>query len=148
MKRTPLKRKTPLKPGRPKPGRVKAPKLVRHHGGPGGFPEPVRLAVRLRSGGKCEVKSRVCTGDAAHFHHRKLRRHKDHSAVNCLHACRADHDAIHANPTWAYEHGLLVRSHDDPAVTPVWPGCAADCREAHLSVWLQSWQSASFDQAN
>jgi 5-methylcytosine-specific restriction endonuclease McrA len=125
VKRTPLKRKTPLKPGRPKPSRVKAPKLVRHHGGPGGFPEPVRLAVRLRSGGKCEVKSRVCTGDAAHFHHRKLRRHKDHSAVNCLHACRACHDHIHANPSKAYLMGWLVHEWLDPAEVMVKRGESA-----------------------
>lgn len=127
MKRTPLKRKTPLKPGKPKPGRVTKPGPSgsgRRTADPG-FPEPVRLAVRRRSGGRCEVQSRVCTGKAVHLHHRKLRRHKDHSEANALHACRACHDHIHANPSKAYLMGWLVHEWLDPADVPVKRGATS-----------------------
>ncbi len=86
---------------------------------PQGFPEAVRVAVRLRSGGRCEAELRTCTGVAQHFHHRKLRRFKDHSAANCLHVCSADHDHIHANPTKSYLMGHLLHEWQDPATTPV-----------------------------
>lgn len=86
---------------------------------PNGFPEETRMAVRRRSAGRCESRLAVCTGDAAHFHHRKLRRHKDHSVVNCLHVCSACHTDIHAHPTKSYLMGLLVHSWLDPADVPV-----------------------------
>ena len=122
MKRTELKRKTPLKarsglkPGRPK-SKPKATPKRRHD--PNGFPDAVRVFVRRRSGGRCEVQSKVCTGKAAEFHHRKLRRHKDHRDVNCLHACLACHDHIHDNPTKSYLMGWLVHEWMDPALVPV-----------------------------
>jgi hypothetical protein len=39
--------------------------------------------------------------------------------------CWKCHGEIHAEPAWAYEHGYLVHSYDDPASVPVdlkWPG--------------------------
>lgn len=119
MKRTPLKRKTQLR-ARAATKRVKP----TARSAPPGFPEEVRMQVRFRSRGECEVKSKVCTGTAAHFHHRKLRRHKDHTAANCLYACRACHDHIHANPTKAYLMGYLLRSTDDPLA--ILPGVERD----------------------
>lgn len=82
-------------------------------------PDPVtpatRAAVRARSGGVCEGQvTRACTGAAAHVHHRKLRRFGDHRVVNLLDLCHACHEHVHKNPTWSYDHGFLVRSHDDP----------------------------------
>ena len=90
---------------------------------PHGFPEEVRMSVRRRSGGRCETHSRACTGEAHHFHHRKLRRHKDHSAVNCLHVCTSCHRYIHdVMGEAAYLMGWLVRSFEDPAEIPVRKG--------------------------
>jgi hypothetical protein len=80
----------------------------------GGFPEEVRVKARLRSQGVCEVGSSACTGSAAHFHHRKLRRFKDHSLVNCLHACSACHALIHDQPELSYMMGWMVRSWQEP----------------------------------
>lgn len=92
---------------------------------PLGFPEQVRMFVRRRSGGRCEVASRHCTGDASHFHHRKLRRHKDHSSANCLYVCAPCHRYIHDQMgEAAYLMGWLVHSWDDPAVVPVKHGSA------------------------
>jgi hypothetical protein len=39
--------------------------------------------------------------------------------------CWQCHEQIHREPAWAYEHGYLVHSYDDPAKVPVelkWPG--------------------------
>ena len=121
MKRTALKRKTPLK-GRSATKRTAGPQRRPE---PNGFPEATRVAARRRSGGRCEAKLRVCTETAAHFHHRKLRRHKDHTLANCLHVCSACHDHIHANPTKAYLMGMLVHEWLDPGEVPVKYGAAA-----------------------
>ena len=86
---------------------------------PQGFPEEVRMFVRRRSGGRCEVGSSVCTTTAQHFHHRKLRRHKDHTSVNCLYSCSSCHAYIHAHPTMSYLMGFLVHSWDEPGEIPV-----------------------------
>jgi hypothetical protein len=111
MKRTPLKRKKPLKQGSSKRGRTRS---------PGDFPEPVRIAASRRSGWRCEVGSSVCTGKAAHFHHRKLRSHRDQSLVNCLHVCATCHNYIHnAGISVAYMMGWLLHSWQDPAEVPV-----------------------------
>lgn len=108
-----MKRNTPLKRGKPL-ARSRIQKKAR----PNGFPERTRLAVRRRSGGRCEAGSKHCSGPAAHLHHRKLRRHKDHSVVNALHVCRACHEHIHANPGVAYLMGWLVHEWADPAQVP------------------------------
>lgn len=108
MKRTPLKRGKPL-----------ARKRMDRKPAPAGFPESVRMGARRRSGGRCEIRTAVCTGEAAHFHHRKLRASKDHSLVNCLHLCRACHDRVHAHPTTAYLMGWLVHAWEDPMEIPV-----------------------------
>lgn len=108
MKRTPMKRGKPM-----------ARRRMDRKPPPQGFPEEVRLSVRRRSGGRCEVGSSVCTKEAAHFHHRKLRSHKDHSAINCLHACSACHTYLHANPNMAYLMGWMVHGWDVPAEVPV-----------------------------
>lgn len=70
-----------------------------------------RSAVRRRSRGICEVGSEVCTGEAQHFHHRKMRSAGgSHSEGNGLAVCHACHDYIHANPDLSYEHGWLLHS--------------------------------------
>lgn len=90
---------------------------------PPGFPEEVRMAIRLRSGGRCEVQSAVCTGKAGKGpHHRKLRRHKDHSAENGLDVCDSCHRYIHDHPALGYLMGWLVHEWADPALVPYRPG--------------------------
>lgn len=79
-----------------------------------GFPEEVRMQARLRSKGICEAGTQVCTGSAAHMHHRKLRRFKDHTLVNCLFVCSSCHQYIHANPLLSLQMGWLVNSWDEP----------------------------------
>lgn len=95
-------------------------KRMRRKPPPGGFPEAVRMAVRRRSGGVCEANSGACTRTASHFHHRKLRRHRDHTAINCMYVCAACHRQIHdVMGEAAYLMGWLVRSWDDPAAIPI-----------------------------
>jgi hypothetical protein len=103
MKRSPIKRK----------------KAMRRSGVSSGFSERVRLTVRIRSRDECEVQSTKCVERAAHYHHRKLRRHGDHSSANCLHVCAPCHTHIHSVGESAYLMGWLVRAHEDPAEIPV-----------------------------
>jgi hypothetical protein len=117
MKRTELRRKTPLKAGKPL-----ARSRIARKPPPHGFPEEVRMIVRRRCGGRCEVGSEVCTGRAEHLHHRKLRRHKDHSEANALYCCQPCHLHIHQYVTKAYLMGWLVHATYDPALVPVKPG--------------------------
>lgn len=59
-------------------------------------------------------------------HHRKLRSQGgDDSWGNQIRLPRAIHDLIHDNPEVAYEHGMLVKSHDDPA--SIEPDLASFC---------------------
>jgi hypothetical protein len=81
------------------------------------FTAKVRAQVEARSKGVCEIPG--CRRRAVHMHHRKLRRFKDHSAVNALHTCWPHHEWIHANIDKAVSVGWLVRSWDDPASVPV-----------------------------
>ena len=70
-----------------------------------------KKAVRRRSRGICEVGCEVCTGEAQHFHHRKMRSAGgSHSERNGLDTCWACHDFLHANPELSYEHGWLLHS--------------------------------------
>lgn len=111
-----LQRKTPMKrtgfKSKPKSGGSKK------RGGGNEFPESTRQVVRARSGGRCEVRSLACTGTAAHFHHRKLKRHKDQRPINCLHACTPCHRHIHDNTGKSYLMGWLVHSWAEPADIP------------------------------
>jgi hypothetical protein len=113
VKRTPLKRRAPIKRSTAKASRQ--PRRTSP-----GFTEETKAWVRRRSGNRCEVRAgEHCTGRAAHFHHRKLRRHGDHGAANCLHVCLECHVHLHANPAKAELMGWIVRSHLDPAAVPV-----------------------------
>jgi hypothetical protein len=85
-----------------------------------GFSAKVRARIRRRSGGRCEAGIvGVCELWATGMHHRKLRRHGDHTEANGLHVCKSCHDEIHMHPAWSYEQGLLVRATSDPASVPV-----------------------------
>jgi hypothetical protein len=60
-------------------------------------------------------------------HHRKRRSQGgDDSYGNVIDIPRELHDLIHAHPEVAYEHGLLVKSHDEPGeIRPDVPGFLA-----------------------
>lgn len=64
---------------------------------------------------------------AVHAHHRKLRSHGgDDSYGNLIDLPMELHGLVHANPELAYQHGLLVKSYDDPAaIKPDVSGFAA-----------------------
>jgi hypothetical protein len=110
MKRTALPpRRTPIKRGKPI-----ARSRIKRKPAPHGFPERTRMAVRRRSGGRCEAGASPCVGTASHFHHRKLRRSKDHSESNCLHVCSACHEFMHRNPLLARVMGWIVSQEHDP----------------------------------
>lgn len=65
--------------------------------------------------GTCEARiTGICEGRAQHRHHRKLRRHGDHSATNLISVCFRCHEHIHRNPRWAISYGLIIPSWDDP----------------------------------
>ena len=119
MKRSgPPVRKTAMKRSAPK---VKARKEhQRQRRQTGGFSDEVKMQARRRSKGVCEAGSSQCTGKAAHFHHRKLRRHNDHRLVNTLHVCSHCHAYIHdIAPIVAYAMGWLVNSWLEPGEVPV-----------------------------
>lgn len=89
----------------------------------------MRAAIQARARGGCEAAIQgVCDGRAWQAHHRKLRRHGDHRAINGLWVCTVCHATIHANVAWAYRHGLLVGFTRDPAVVPVVAGAPAPTR--------------------
>lgn len=111
MKRVPLQRRTPLRAKSPqrrtaKPGQRRPPKP--------GFSDDTKATIRARSRGRCEISTDGCTQRAVHFHHRKLRRHGDHSVVNGLHVCSSCHDYAHANPDIAMTMGWIVASWLEP----------------------------------
>lgn len=104
MKRTALARRTPLRRAVKRAVRTTDP-----------IPRKERKAVEKRSGGWCELG---CRHRATHMHHRKLRRHGDHRAVNLIHVCAEHHHIIHASPDHSMRLGWLVPSWEDPALVP------------------------------
>lgn len=93
-----------------------------------GIPTRVRIALAVRSEGKCEIAAPGCTGVATEASHRlkvgsggrkgaAAARH--HVLSNLLHVdrhCHAQH--CHANPAEAYAAGWMLREHQDPTVEP------------------------------
>lgn len=126
MKRgAPLKRTTALrgadsrpKTSAPLPKKRKQPRrqVASKPAETGDWSTDVRKEVRLRSRGVCELG---CNRPATEMHHRKLRRHGDHSAINCLHVCANHHRWIHDHVFDSYQLGWLVRSTLDPAAVVV-----------------------------
>lgn len=96
-------------------------------------PDPITpevdAALRARSGGYCEARAvQDCSGYATHRHHRKLRRHGDHTLSNLLHVCTTCHDAIHgplAASRQSYIRRWLLHAWDDPAAMPPIRGLAS-----------------------
>ena len=76
-----------------------------------------------RCGGYCEVTGEPL-GDSWAMHHRKLRKHGGPDCLsNLLAVTHQAHnlgtDAIHLHPRRSYDHGWLVQSFANPALTPV-----------------------------
>ncbi len=66
-----------------------------------------------RAGDKCEANWVGCTQKAVHAHHRRMRSQGGlDTASNLLAVCERCHNAIHANPSEAYELGHLLRYGD------------------------------------
>ena len=78
-----------------------------------------RPVVLARAGGTCEFEiPGVCQGKGQHLHHRKLRRHGDHSVENLVYLCFPCHSHAHLNPALSYEKGWLLRGSDRPIEIP------------------------------
>jgi hypothetical protein len=114
MKRTPLKRKTPLKRG----GRLQSVSAKRK--AEQGDRDECRRLVMARAAGRCEVCPRIadvdpvtaseCYRTASDVHEIKTRARGGSifEPENCLAVCRKAHDWIHANPALATPLGLLA----------------------------------------
>jgi hypothetical protein len=122
-RRTPLKAKTGLKPGKALQRRTpvarpnvppKATEAGRRQrrarsGHLTPIPRHVVAAVRARSGGRCEAKAgRGCTGVGEHRHHRAGRGPGRDRPDLILDVCVPCHLAIHANPQRAYAAGWML----------------------------------------
>ena len=103
MKRTALKRKTPLL-------RTKSLKAS-----PSKRLEPERPLALW-----CELGLPGCQGRAVHRHERKRRAQGgDGSVANTLSLCDSCHREVHRSPFIAYANGWQVESWKDPAKVPV-----------------------------
>lgn len=91
------------------------------------IPAKVRIALALRSGGRCEMALPGCTGQATDPAHRirtgmggrKGAAKAAHDVLsNLIHACRHCHSWTHAEPTAARRLGLMLRDGDNPLTEP------------------------------
>lgn len=98
MRRSPLKRKTRIRPISAKQQRFNAEFNLS------------RVAVAKRSGGFCEARTSACTRFAEHFHHVNGR---VGPGVNLpgmiLHVCFRCHDFIHGHPLESYKEGWMLK---------------------------------------
>jgi hypothetical protein len=109
---TPLRRQGPLK-GQPLTGPIRKPRPK-----PKTDPPELRAAKEERrqiSNDVCEVDG--CGNRATHFHHRWLRSQGGvHEVWNLLHVCAGlegrCHEHIHANPEDSYAKGYMLRRVD------------------------------------
>lgn len=124
LRRTPLARRTPLKASTGLTATSTAGARTRAPAVPG----PTRDALQQRSWGWCEAQLFGCQQGATDPHHRLPRkaggRHGEAAEQidqlsNLLHLCRACHWWVTTHPQEAYDMGLLLREHDNPAETPV-----------------------------
>jgi hypothetical protein len=89
---------------------------------PGVTPE-TRAIVLARCGGRCEACGKPLGQSGVDLHHRQRRRGGDHSPANLVALHPSCHtitpESVHQRPAWARERGLIVRSTEDPATTPL-----------------------------
>jgi hypothetical protein len=98
------------------------------------FDDDTRRLAERRAGHRCEVGLFGCGHNVGQYHHRRMKSQGGTGTLaNCVACCLRCHAAIHANPDWAYRHGLLVRSWADPADVPVTAGCGLACQQDHAS---------------
>lgn len=134
MKKSELKRKTPIKRAPFKRTVQREPRDRPAQRDGVKFSEKVKRKARLRAGNRCEVGGPNCTGEIEQYHHRRMRSQGGLGTLsNCLCVCATDHTLIHQKPDWAYRHGLLVRSWLEPHEVPVHAHCGPGCQTSHLS---------------
>jgi hypothetical protein len=112
MKRSPLRRRTPLKRGQSKLTRGRLNPVSSRRRRRDADYEQARQAVLARSEGRCEVDvhSPGCSGRVEQTHHIGGRGGPDpHRLDNLLGCSAACHAEIHANPNRSYLLGLMVR---------------------------------------
>jgi hypothetical protein len=164
MKRTPLRRLTPLKAKTPLKRLEPIGKRSRAKAVPTRVSDEVYEAVWHRDGGICQAHAMgfaldvQCSG-RLHVHHRVLRSQGgQHVLDNLLLICERMHELAHAHPSWAKACGVIVpvwadpedvrkhdesmrytTAHDDHHTPPPW--CSdADIATAslHDKRWLQA----------
>lgn len=118
-----LSRGTPLTRATPMPRVGASPKPAAAKPRKPGVTTETRAVVLARCAGRCEACGKDLDRGGVDLHHRQRRRGGDHSPVNLVALHPACHtvapEAVHQRPAWARERGLIVRSTDDPAVTPL-----------------------------
>jgi hypothetical protein len=128
LKRTgPIKQTATLKRTGPIARTVPAPKKAkakpRRAGESSDIPAAVRAVVLARCKGLCEACGGTLAGAPVHMHHRKKRTKRNHVACNIVALHPACHviapGAVHQEPTWAEQRGLIVLAGEDPAVKPL-----------------------------
>ena len=114
MKRTALKRKTPMPRGKVELKHTTPLKRTPfpQSAGKNNYEKDLdraRPTLHQRSKGLCEVRLPGCQGNAVHPHHRKRRSQGGTNELrNLLDTCRACHDQAHANPALAMTLGIIV----------------------------------------
>jgi hypothetical protein len=126
---TQLRRHTPLRQESSKRAAAREAGVVPHpKRAQPAVPARLRVALKVRSGGRCEISLIGCLGpatDPAHRLARKAggRRRTGRKAVDRLsavmHSCRLCHDWSEARPRESYELGLKIREGQIPAQEPV-----------------------------
>lgn len=81
--------------------------------------QQVRMALFLRSGGRCEFCTRSLN-NRAHVHHRKLRSQGGGDEEENLVVIHPEcHEFAHRNRAFAADHGWIVSGWSDPSQVPV-----------------------------
>lgn len=106
MKRTPLRRKTPLKAGKPSLKRTRLNPVSKKRKNQNAEYIRVRKTYLLLHP-LCELCSKSIATDIHHKAGRWKERLTD--AENFMALCRDCHEHIHKNPAWAYGNGYLLR---------------------------------------
>lgn len=139
MKRTEIKRSTPLKrtamPWSSGPVKPRKPAVLKRHPGRQSPEEKAgRDVLKERSGGRCEVAvPGVCIGIGVVWSHRKRRSQSSKAEKWCitngLHGCGPCelYLTAYGSDPHVRAHGWTVHPTDDPALIPVTRCIGADC---------------------